>query len=165
MVKVLTVTLTQMCGMPYNPYWIVCNEKSYIIQHDYRGKNRAGNYEDVLYTEVNNSLETAVCFFFFSKYVISFDSITNVIIRRMHTTLCTHTHAHTQVNGGWNSNPYFCLSISSTLSLKIMNKSIDTSLFWKKQTWGLFTALSNFLSLSLIILSTEGDNWLCTLTL
>lgn len=100
MVKVLTVTLTQMCGMPYNPYWIVCNEKSYIIQHDYRGKNRAGNYEDVLYTEVNNSLETAVCFFFFSKYVISFDSITNVIIRRMHTTLCTHTHAHTQVNGG-----------------------------------------------------------------
>lgn len=96
MVKVLTVTLTQMCGMSYNPYWIVCNEKSYIIQHDYRGKNRAGNYEDVLYTEVNNSLETAVCFFFFSKYVISFDSITNVIIRRMHTTLC----AHTQVNGG-----------------------------------------------------------------
>lgn len=65
MVKVLTVTLTQMCGMFYNPYWIVCNEKSYIIQRDYWGRNRAGDQKDVLYTEVNNSLETMGCFFFF----------------------------------------------------------------------------------------------------
>lgn len=64
MVKVLTVILTQTCGMSYNPYWIVCNEKSYIIQRDCWGRNRAGNQKDVYTLKLIIPWRQWVIFFF-----------------------------------------------------------------------------------------------------
>lgn len=80
-----------MCGVFCNPYWIAGNEKSFIIQHKYPVKNRTGNQKDVVYFEVSISFETMFVLGFF-KYVILFDSFTNVTIIPVHTSLHAWTN-------------------------------------------------------------------------
>lgn len=54
-----------MCGVFCNPYWIAGNEKSYIIQHNYPGKNRTGNQKRCGVFEVSISFETMFVWVFF----------------------------------------------------------------------------------------------------
>lgn len=79
--------------MSYNPHWIVCNEKSYIIQRNYQRKNRTGNKKYVLYTEVNNSLETMfallICNIIWQYYKCYHQA-------NEYKFVCIHTHTHTR---------------------------------------------------------------------
>lgn len=59
-------TLTYMCGVFCNPYWIAGNEKSNIIQRNYPGKNSTGNQKDVVYFEVAFPLRQCLFWVFFN---------------------------------------------------------------------------------------------------